>query len=587
MGQMIKDLDAVKAGIEGRVLGLKSSFEKVGLSTKSITTLAGVASWVGGELPMLNRRQTMAEELSKENGQFGFGSGMMQTEWAGLFKSKAEAEAKAKELAAKYQKPGGFPDEVWDEIRKYQSDPDFAAAFLQELGPEKAAWIAGRLRTWDEPGHEARLQAFGNLMAVASQQGVITDQWLAKFATDGRDGPDLYTLAAVIKYGVWDKDTLVNIGKRALSGDQAAGGNYLTADILDGIARNPLAAHELYSQEFDRINSMAYGKAFGWVQNDDPKLGDPLGRFIKAATIDAAEAFERTRPPGDQNWVNPADELALRLIETVGRNPGERFPFSGVENAFTDVVQQFFKGAYTEDLLPEGTLSWADAVGLAADVVGIFDPTPISDGVSGLISLGQGDWKGALLSAVAMVPYFGDAGAKPIKTMLRLLKNFPGLRIFFKVPDDVLADEGKLAKYVDAIKQGFEDLRSTFKNVDLHNPTKILDALGIVNRLHVDAEKAYARFPRWRARAESLGLPTDGPVPFVPPRNWDPSKVDSRSITDAYGNVWQRGPRHGRGTNDSPYEWDVQVSNARSGLGTLTHDGAHLNVEWGTGRVAN
>jgi len=46
---------------------------------------------------------------------------------------------------------------------------------------------------------------------------------------------------------------------------------------------------------------------------------------------------------------------------------------------------------------------------MGLDVAGLFDPTPISDGVNGVISLFRGDFLGAGLSAVSMVPYIGDA----------------------------------------------------------------------------------------------------------------------------------------------------------------------------------
>ena len=50
-----------------------------------------------------------------------------------------------------------------------------------------------------------------------------------------------------------------------------------------------------------------------------------------------------------------------------------------------------------------------DLTQIGLDIAGIFDPTPISDGANALISLGRGDWLGAGLSAISMVPYLGDA----------------------------------------------------------------------------------------------------------------------------------------------------------------------------------
>ncbi|CZF85778.1 hypothetical protein D515_03012 [Grimontia indica] len=52
---------------------------------------------------------------------------------------------------------------------------------------------------------------------------------------------------------------------------------------------------------------------------------------------------------------------------------------------------------------------------IITDITGIFDPTPASDGISAVISAAKGDWLGAGLSLVSMIPYAGDALAKPAK----------------------------------------------------------------------------------------------------------------------------------------------------------------------------
>ncbi len=49
------------------------------------------------------------------------------------------------------------------------------------------------------------------------------------------------------------------------------------------------------------------------------------------------------------------------------------------------------------------------------DVAGIVDPTPISDSISAAMSLSKGDYVGAALSTVGIIPYIGDAVGKPIK----------------------------------------------------------------------------------------------------------------------------------------------------------------------------
>jgi hypothetical protein len=50
-----------------------------------------------------------------------------------------------------------------------------------------------------------------------------------------------------------------------------------------------------------------------------------------------------------------------------------------------------------------------DLTQIALDIVGIFEPTPFADGANALISLGRGDFLGAGLSALGVIPYVGDA----------------------------------------------------------------------------------------------------------------------------------------------------------------------------------
>jgi uncharacterized protein len=68
-----------------------------------------------------------------------------------------------------------------------------------------------------------------------------------------------------------------------------------------------------------------------------------------------------------------------------------------------------------------------DLTQMVLDIAGIIDPTPISDGVSGVISLLRGDWLGAGISVASMIPYIGDlakAGKLPklLKTVERAVE---------------------------------------------------------------------------------------------------------------------------------------------------------------------
>jgi RHS repeat-associated protein len=63
---------------------------------------------------------------------------------------------------------------------------------------------------------------------------------------------------------------------------------------------------------------------------------------------------------------------------------------------------------------PEEQQAQLDAIQLTLDAVGVADPTPISDGTNAVISVARGNYKDAVLSAIAIIPFLGDLakGAK-------------------------------------------------------------------------------------------------------------------------------------------------------------------------------
>lgn len=74
----------------------------------------------------------------------------------------------------------------------------------------------------------------------------------------------------------------------------------------------------------------------------------------------------------------------------------------------------------------DSELKWELAAS-AADVAGMVDPTPASDLIGAGLAVRKGDWLGAGMSLVSVVPYLGDAVAKPAKAM-RAAKRINELR---------------------------------------------------------------------------------------------------------------------------------------------------------------
>ncbi|MDX3006261.1 hypothetical protein PWY87_31585 [Kribbella solani] len=70
LGEVIKDLTALEAAIGAELPRLKAEFDKVGVSTSSITNLGATARWLHEQLPMLRRRQAAAAMLASQGLSF-------------------------------------------------------------------------------------------------------------------------------------------------------------------------------------------------------------------------------------------------------------------------------------------------------------------------------------------------------------------------------------------------------------------------------------------------------------------------------------------------------------------------------------
>ncbi|MBX3668458.1 MAG: HNH endonuclease [Rhodocyclaceae bacterium] len=95
-----------------------------------------------------------------------------------------------------------------------------------------------------------------------------------------------------------------------------------------------------------------------------------------------------------------------------------------------------------------------DEMQSALDLAGMADPTPVCDAASALISVARGDWFGAGMSLVSMIPYAGDAIGKTAKGA-RLLKRLAKLKR--RIADNVARGRQIVA---DALKKDAEAIRA-------------------------------------------------------------------------------------------------------------------------------
>lgn len=108
-----------------------------------------------------------------------------------------------------------------------------------------------------------------------------------------------------------------------------------------------------------------------------------------------------------------------------------------------------------------------DLLQMALDLAGIFDPTPVSDGASGLLSLARGQWLDAALSGVSMIPYVGDlakAGKLP-KYLKSLEKAVELAEKSTKAAATLLPGFQKLKQVLDLIPRGANAMLDRMKDI--------------------------------------------------------------------------------------------------------------------------
>lgn len=95
--------------------------------------------------------------------------------------------------------------------------------------------------------------------------------------------------------------------------------------------------------------------------------------------------------------------------------------------------------------------SLLDKFQTALDIIGLFDPTPLSDGLNAAIHLARGNYAQAALSAVSMIPYAGDALGKGGKLLLRAGEAVGATRTMAKIADTASSIANVGGKVVDKV----------------------------------------------------------------------------------------------------------------------------------------
>ncbi len=105
-----------------------------------------------------------------------------------------------------------------------------------------------------------------------------------------------------------------------------------------------------------------------------------------------------------------AAELLAEIKPQLAAQDQQRLVTELAEHLDADIARRLEQqqGAHAAEAAAAQRELALDLTQIGLSIVGIFDPTPVSDGLDGLISLFRGDMLGAGISAVSMIPYIGD-----------------------------------------------------------------------------------------------------------------------------------------------------------------------------------
>ncbi|GAB2873047.1 hypothetical protein GCM10027176_88220 [Actinoallomurus bryophytorum] len=333
LSEFIADLQSKVESGYPQISSLKNSFSRYGISTSHIAQIESVLKWANDQIPMLRRRQSLAEQAGVE--KFDLQSSVpMVSAGAGVldgFKDSGEAKRAGKADADDALSTLKSEHDIGDVLRRLKInslDPDYAEAFYRRLGPSgiRALSLAiGQMGDNSSVDPKSAREAVGRSLATASHRIHIDDKWLNQLSSSpaiaASDGPA--ALAPFLEYGNFDKDWLKLLGVHVVAGNIKPGPSQ---KIWQALAKNPRASTEFYHDHFLAVQH--------YVSIHGPGLSGGVANafagVVRAATIDGRKV---------DRWL--AEFNAGQTIYYWKNHPGDHTT-SPIRLAYADMAKEYW-----------------------------------------------------------------------------------------------------------------------------------------------------------------------------------------------------------------------------------------------------
>ena len=263
---MINTMNSSAGDALNLVYGYISQLSRVGLDTSSLSKAVQDLNWAQDQIPMLNRRQSLAQAMAEQNpGMVDVSAG------AGAlgFPTTQAAQAAGKADGTKALQAIGDhsnDDFILTDLSQYADDPAYLAAFFSALGPQGLAGLGLQVTGYQQGGDQGRYQSWANTVgqafATASYQMPYKSGWLGQLQLPDDPGadpglPQLSLIQPFLEHGVYSSAWLDPLGKYAIQ--QAfmqqqpglAGGPPVSLDgIWTALSNNPAFDAQFYQQNF-------------------------------------------------------------------------------------------------------------------------------------------------------------------------------------------------------------------------------------------------------------------------------------------------------------------------------------------------